>query len=213
MIILIDNGHGYDTAGKCSPDKRLLEYKYAREIAIAVESRLKADGYDVRRIVPEGNDISLTTRCQRVNNLCKQHGEKNVLLVSIHCNAAPPNDGKWHAARGWSAWTSRGQTRGDLLADCLYKAAERHLKGYADTFTEKDIKGKQRPIRTDYSDGDPDWEAGFAVLAKTNCAACLTENLFQDNRDDVDYLLSDEGREHIVQIHVDGIVNYIKKQA
>ena len=33
MKILIDNGHGSNTAGKRSPDGRLLEYAYTREIA------------------------------------------------------------------------------------------------------------------------------------------------------------------------------------
>lgn len=32
--ILIDNGHGSNTSGKCSPDGRLKEYAYTREIAI-----------------------------------------------------------------------------------------------------------------------------------------------------------------------------------
>jgi len=33
MKILIDNGHGSNTPGKCSPDGRLREYSYTREIA------------------------------------------------------------------------------------------------------------------------------------------------------------------------------------
>lgn len=33
MRILIDNGHGKETPGKCSPDGRLKEYAYTREIA------------------------------------------------------------------------------------------------------------------------------------------------------------------------------------
>ena len=37
--ILIDNGHGNDTPGKCSPDKRILEYKYNREIAQEVKKQ------------------------------------------------------------------------------------------------------------------------------------------------------------------------------
>ena len=41
MIILIDNGHGIDTAGKCSPDKSLREYKWAREIATLLCNFLK----------------------------------------------------------------------------------------------------------------------------------------------------------------------------
>ena len=51
MKILIDNGHGINTPGKCSPDGKFREYKYAREIAIEVVKRLKAEGYDAERIV------------------------------------------------------------------------------------------------------------------------------------------------------------------
>ena len=45
--ILIDNGHGVNTKGKQSPDGRLREYAFAREIAKRVESCLKCKGYDV----------------------------------------------------------------------------------------------------------------------------------------------------------------------
>ncbi len=38
MKVLIDNGHGAETPGKRSPDGRLLEYAYTREIAIRVAS-------------------------------------------------------------------------------------------------------------------------------------------------------------------------------
>ena len=41
MIVLIDNGHGVNTPGKCSPDKQIHEYSYAREIASLLEQKLK----------------------------------------------------------------------------------------------------------------------------------------------------------------------------
>lgn len=41
MKILIDNGHGNDTPGKRSPDGRLLEWAYTREIADRVAARLQ----------------------------------------------------------------------------------------------------------------------------------------------------------------------------
>lgn len=66
-------------------------------------------------------------------------------------------------------------------------------------------------IRTDMADGDRDKEANFTVLYRSKCAACLTENLFQDNKEDVDYLLSDEGREAIISLHVDGIKGYVAR--
>lgn len=200
MKILIDNGHGITTPGKCSPDQSLREFLYCREIAAEVVKQLKAKGYDAEQIVPEDADISLSERCNRVNAWCSRLGAKNVLLVSIHNNAAPPDDNQWHAARGWEAWTSIGQTRGDKLADALYRAARKHLPaGFK--------------IRTDRSDGDDDKEAGFYILKHTKCAACLTENLFQDNREDVAWLLSPEGRKAITDLHADGIIDYIKTQS
>lgn len=120
----------------------------------------------------------------------------NVILISIHCNAA--GNGQWLNARGWSAFTSRGTTRADTIANFLYTEAERQFVG--------------QKIRKDMSDGDPDWEEGFYILRKTVCPAVLTENFFQDNKNDVEYLLSAEGRSAIVATHVNGIVNYINAQ-
>lgn len=215
MKILIDNGHGSDTAGKCSPDKSLREYKWARDIAARIVADLKAKGYDAERIVPEDTDISLKERCRRANTICNKLGTKNVLLVSIHCNAAGA-DGKWKTAGGWCAYTSPGQTQADILATSLYEAAKTGLAGYIAQFPVNIQLGKydakQKPIRTDYSDGDPDYEARFYILVNTKCPAVLTESLFQDNKADVDFLNSEEGKRHLTALHVNGIINYLKRQ-
>lgn len=197
MKILIEAGHGNPplTGGKQSPDGRLLEYVYCRQIVAEVVKRLRAQGYDAVNTVPEDGDIKLGERCARVNAWCDRLGAKNVLFVSIHNNAA--GCGQWMSARGWEAWTSKGQTQGDKLADCLYDAAVKYLP-------------KGTKIRTDMTDGDRDKEGNLAVVRGTRCAAVLTENLFQDNREDVAYLLSPEGREAIVTLHVEGIKAYVK---
>jgi len=62
-------------------------------------------------------------------------------------------------------------------------------------------------LRTDYTDGDPDIESDFYILRHTSCPAILTENLFMDNQDDYNFLLSEEGRQAIVDLHVDGIIS------
>lgn len=122
MIVLIDNGHGENTPGKCSPDKRLREYKYCREIAEALCKALAAKGYQARRIVKEETDVSLSERCKRVNAVCDAMGAKNVLLVSIHNNAS--GNGSWKTASGWSGWAyTKGSERSRLLARSLYEAA------------------------------------------------------------------------------------------
>lgn len=216
MVELYDNGHGANTAGKCSPDKSLREYKKARELVKDIVARRRAMGYDARILVPEDTDISLGERARRVNTICNQYGSSNVLLVSVHCNAAG-GDGKWKSAGGWCAYTSPGQTKADVLATDLYNAAQVALADYIEDFPVRKAKGdydsKQRPIRTDYSDGDPDYEANFYVLTKTKCPAVLTESMFQDNRADVDFLLSPEGHNAIVELHVKGVDAYVKRLA
>lgn len=191
MKVLIDNGHGSNTKGKRSPDGRLMEYAYAREIAGMVVLELKKMGIDAERIVREESDVPLAERCNRVN----EYKASEAILISIHCNAA--GNGSWMTARGWEAWTSVGQTKADKLATCLYEAAEEVLAGMK--------------VRKDMSDGDPDKEEGFYILKHTKCPAVLTENLFQDNKEDVDFLLSPEGKKAITDLHVKGIMKYLEK--
>ncbi|WP_373775893.1 MULTISPECIES: N-acetylmuramoyl-L-alanine amidase [Bacteroidales] len=196
MKILLDNGHGVNTTGKRSPDGVFREYKYTREIALEVEIELRRLGYNADRIVREESDVSLSTRVRRVNDICADVGAKNCLLVSIHCNAA--GDGtKWMNATGWSAYTTKGVTKSDKLADCLYRAAEKHLNGMR--------------IRKDMQDGDPDWEADFYIIKHSACPAVLIENPFMDNKEDVKWMLSTAGRRAIVMTIVDGIVEYIEQ--
>lgn len=212
MKILIDNGHGV-TCGNSSPDKSLKEYAYARIIAQKLVEKLKASGYDAERIVVEDTDITLGERCRRVNRVCDRLGANNVIFISIHVDAAGSGP-VWRTAGGWTAFTTRGQTKADKLAECLYDSAEVHLNKYAHIMYEGQKRGdydlKQKPFRVDKTDGDRDKEAGFYVLVHTRCAAVLTENLFQDNKSDVKYLLSDEGKNAIVDLHFEGIVRYIR---
>lgn len=190
MKVLIDNGHGSNTPGKRSPDGRLREYAYTREIASRLEMELRKNGIDAERIVKEEIDVPLAERCSRAN----EYKASEAILVSIHCNAAG-NGSDWMSARGWEAWTSVGKTKADKLATCLYEDAEHCLPGMK--------------IRKDMTDGDPDKESGFYILKHTKCPAVLTENLFQDNREDVEFLLSEEGKRAIISLHVWGIMKYL----
>ena len=193
MIILIDNGHGENTPGKCSPDKRIREYAYTREIAKRVVKCLQCKGYDAQRIVEEETDIPLSVRCKRVNDICKQVGAKNVLLVSIHNNAAGA-DGQWHAARGFSAYVGlNASSKSKTLAQYLWNEA-----------IAQGLKGNRSVPAAPYI------AQNLAICRDTMCPAVLTENLFQDNKEDVDLLLSEEGKERVTATHVNAIVEFIK---
>ena len=193
MKILIDNGHGHNTPGKRSPDGKFREYAYNREIAKRIVADLIDRGYDAELLVPEDNDISLEERVRRVNALCSAHGKSNVILVSVHVNAAG-NGSKWTNATGWSVYTCKGQTASDKLAECLCEAAIKNFPG--------------KRIRTDYSDGDSDWEENFYILRHILCPAVLTENFFMDGLD-LEFLQSKAGKQAIVDTHVEGIIDYL----
>ena len=185
-----------NTPGKRSPDGTFREYAYTREIADEVVRELAKRGYVAERIVKENLDVPLAERARRVNEICARYGANNVLLVSIHCNAA--GNGEWMNARGWSAYTTKGKTKvsTNWQTECMMLPLAL-------------LPGKK--IRRDYSDGDPDWEENFYILSKTKCPAVLTENFFMDNKEDIAYLTSMEGKQNIVNTHVEGIIQYIKE--
>ena len=195
LVVIIDNGHGKNTPGKCAPDKSLFEWQWTREIAAMLCTRL----YGIHTIqtvilVPEEQDVSLKERVRRVNTIVHDAkiAGKEVLLISIHINAAGCG-GTWKNASGWSVWVSNNASdKSKQFAQIAYsEALSLHLKG------NRVVPKEQY------------WSSNFYILKNTLCPAVLTENLFQDNKDDVDYLLSERGKQEIVALHFDAIKRYI----
>ncbi len=192
MKVLIDNGHGENTPGKRSPDGRLIEWSYTREIADMVIFGLRKKGVDAERIVKEDTDVPLSERCRRANDIYKETGKK-AILVSIHCNAAGSGT-NWMNARGWSVFVSNNASASSKnLATSLCEVAE-SMKLQV-----------RRPAPK-----QPYWQQNLAICRDTNCPAVLVENFFQDNEDDVDFLLSREGKDAVARIHIEGIAKYLK---
>lgn len=196
MKILLDAGHGIDTQGKRSPDGSFREYLWNREIADIVLEDLGNDGYNVSLVVSETNDIPLITRVNRVNAVCNKYGKEDVVLVSIHSNAAG-NGKDWMNARGWSCYTTKGETKSDLLAELLYDSFER-------AFPDK-------KMRKDMQDGDRDWEENFYIIQKSKCPAVLIENFFYDNKEECQWLLQDAVKVRIAMAIEEGIRNYVRQ--
>lgn len=193
MIVLIDNGHGAETAGKRSPDGSLLEYAWTRACAKDVKRMVAEKGYDARLLVPEDTDISLKKRCNRANEICKANGTKNVILVSIH-NDAAGSDGKWHNARGMSARVAYNASQNSKrLAKTIMCQAKANS-----------LTGNRFVPAVGY------WEQNLAICRDTFCPAVLVECLFQDNKEDVAYLLSDKGRLKIAETIACAIDEYVR---
>lgn len=191
MKVLIDNGHGSDTPGKRSPDGRLREYAYTREIADRVVSALGEAGIDAVRIVPEENDVPLSERVARANKLYAECG-KQAILVSIHCNAAG-NGSDWLSARGWSVFVDPTASQN----------SKRLATALADVAQGKGVKVRIENNSRKY------WMSSLYICKHSNCPAVLMENFFQDNKADVEFLLSEEGKQCVTDITVEGIRNYL----
>ena len=194
MIILLDSGHGVDTPGKRSPDGVLREYKWCREMTQLVKNKLEVEGYQAIDIL-NGNeqDLRLSERCAIINNYCKQFGTRNCIAISIHINAAG-NDGTWRNAQGWSVFVGNNASNNSKrLAATLYTEAEK-----------AGLKGNRCVPKEKY------WVQNLAMCRDTNCPAVLIENMFMDNKQDAAFLLSQEGKEIISNVIVNGIKNYIQ---
>ena len=205
-IIILGTAHLRTTPGKRSIDKRLYEYAYSREIITLLESELKRRGHtvyvDYRATEPNAQMKSATAkgvqskelayRVGIVNKLCKEYGASSCVYVSIHVNAAK-SDGKWHDASGFSVFVSMNASSKSRR---LAKLFTQHAKAMK-------LTGNRCVPSSGY------WQKNLYVLRNTLCPAVLTENLFQDNKADVDFLLSDQGRQAIVNLHSKAIEDYI----
>lgn len=196
--ILLDNGHGSDTPGKESPvwsdGRQVLEWEYARRLVSAISSKLTNAGIPVRIITPETTDTPLYIRVNRVNQIARSIGPESCLLISVHLNAARETN----TGSGWEIHTSPGTTASDIYADIFWDAANKEI-------------GPLARMRGDYSDGDRDWDSNFYILKKTICPAVLTENLFMNSEQDCRVLLSEDGFNKIVHLHVNAIFNIINQ--
>jgi N-acetylmuramoyl-L-alanine amidase len=187
MIVILDNGHGYQTPGKRSPiwsdGRQLVEYEFNRDIVSRIHEALKSLGIESIILVSEQDDIPLQERVRRANLIASKN--KGAFLVSVHANAG--------GGTGWEIFTTPGETASDKIASLMVYEAERFLR--AEGFR----------VRSDYADGDGDKEERFKILKDTSCPAVLTENLFMDNERDCKFLLSQYGRGIITEIHIEAI--------
>ena len=195
LVVILDAGHGKDTPGKCAPDKSLYEWYWNREIVAMLCERLYGlENVQTVILVPEENDVPLKERVRRVNTIyhdAKIAG-KECLLISVHINAA--GHGTWNNASGWSVWVSNNASeKSKQFAQIAYREA-----------ISMGLQGNRVAPKEQY------WTSNFYILKNTPCPAVLTENMFQDNKSDVEFLKSEEGKLKIVDLHVNAIKKYLE---
>lgn len=190
MTVILDNSQGINSENRCSPDKSLEEYKYTRRVVKAISEELQKQGVKVHILVPEEYNVSVSERVRRTNEIYSK--DKGSFLVSCHVNKSGIG-ADWKNARGWSVFVCNNAVKDSLrLANDLYDAAE-----------DSNLYCKKPYSTQKY------WRQNLYLCQQTKCPAVITQNLFQDNKEDVNFLNSECGFNTVVNLHVKAITAYI----
>lgn len=179
---LLDFGHGGMIGGNyvTAPNKMhtfpdgltIYEGVINRLIGHKLAALLKEKNIDHHILTPGEVDVPLAIRVRDADRLYAD--DKRCILLSIHSNAG--------GGKGFEVFTYFGSSAGTI----------------ADVFCQEYInKFPQFPFRK--GPNSLHKEANFYILRKSDCPALLVENLFFDNRQEAEFLLSDDGQNQIAE--------------
>jgi len=159
-LIILDDGHGIDTSGKCTPDG-YKENSFNRAVVEDLRQLLfSKDEYDVFLTATEKHDVPLLIRVQRANEAYKtfmtKYPDGKCILVSIHYNAFK---GIWGEHGGISTFynTKLDKTLAETIHNNLVHGTELRDRGIE--------------------------QAKFTILT-ADMPSCLVECGFMDNKEE-----------------------------
>jgi N-acetylmuramoyl-L-alanine amidase len=190
MKVILDFGHGgiidgiyQNRAGHAKSYKfpdgfEVLEGVTNRQIGRRLIRMLELGGISYHDLNSrDQEDMPLSQRIAKVNRLYA--ADKSCWLLSIHSNKMTKDaSGESIAARGCETFVFDKASQKSLVIQGI---AEEEFKK-----THK-FRGSKK--------------MNLAMLRETNCPALLTESYFYTNRDDAEYLMSEEGQEAIAVTH------------
>lgn len=199
--------HGYaghdvlwDTKSYAFNEKMIYEGVINRIICKRLCEKLTQHEIEWGLVYEDVVDTPLWERVQIADRVFEK--DRRTVYLSIHSDklslAKIPNPTKQEdfvqagIGSGCSVWTSKGQTRSDLIAETFYNTGKELLPF---------------DFRADKSDGDYDLEGNFYVLRKTDCPAILCETGFYDNPRGAAWLQSEKGQAEYVNYLLQSILN------
>lgn len=182
--VVLDPGHGAETAGKCSPDKFYYEHEFNLDMSFRLTEILRRHGVTVVPTRTTATDITLAKRVAISN------AEKPDLFVSLHSNAS--GDGKtWTSPSGYGIYTSaKGDAAGRNIAAkaILARVKEAGISLWGDGLFH---------------------DASLYVLKNTVAPALLIEHGFHTNKEETELLKSDAYRAKLAEVDAKGILDYL----
>lgn len=188
--LLLDDSHGTRqyTDGKHNCDGSIYEGEWSREMVARMLPTFRAIGFDARCLVPEDKDISIYTRADRANDIMKKEKDKAWFYLSVHLNAESGGEYAWKpGSSGYVAYASEdaSQFSCQWAKTMVSKAREWGLGGNRSIPPE----GFKR--------------ANFVVIHNTKMPAILTESLFMTNPIEAQFLVSEDGKQTIENLHLE----------
>lgn len=186
MKIMLDAGHGFSTPGKRSPDG-LKEYEFNRKVAHYAKELLETyQDVIVFFAHSDDRDVPLNERTDAANKLNVQ------AYVSIHANAY---GNTWNDARGIETYVYKTNPK---EACELAQKIQTNLVSFTGL--------RNRGVKT----------ADFHVLRETKMTAVLTECGFMTNRDESQFMHTENFQRKCAEAIVNGLAtqyHLVRKQA
>ena len=188
-LYLLDGGHAPATAGKRSPKlddgRQLVEWEFARDVVGRIAARLEEEGVAHHVLTPKTvYDLGPSARA-KLANAVDDDAELPTILISVHANAA--GNGGWYEASGLTVLYWHTSSKSKALAEHLLDKLGEHTG----LDISRGVKGRDN----------------LSILEKTRMPAVLSENGFYTDEDEVEFLLSDAGRQRIAEAHVQFILS------
>lgn len=181
MKIILDAGHGPNTAGKRTPDGKMKEYQFNSTVTRLVKTELERLGIIVIFTHSDEKDVPLRERTSLANKLKVQ------AFISIHANAYGSN---WNEVNGIETFTyTKPSADSVILAN--------HIQESLCTSVERKNRGVKKK--------------DLAVLRDTNMPAVLVECGFMTNQEEARLLQNDEYRLKCAKGISTGIKLWVKK--
>ncbi len=179
-----------------SPNKNLDELTYLNRLTDDIILRLRESVKDTPFITITKLAGPMDQILTRLQTLTRTTPPTSNCLIAVGLNSTSM-DGHQHSNKGWRVSSNPESSQSSTLATALATAAIQIL-GHRVTSNQDTATSLAHLNQT-------------PILTATAIPAVLTLNLYQDNRQDAAYLLSSEGRQAIISLHVKGISAYLER--
>ncbi len=160
-----------------------------RIFAMLFEQAMQNTGIRIVRTYHRINDMDNYQRTQIANADFMRTRPDKALWLSWHSNAfGMQSKGQSQAPRGYSIFTSEGETTADSCAKLILDETELATAKRFGIMFRKDMR-----------DNNPDFDINFDELTLTYMPAVLIENLFFTNYDDATLLLNKDYQQAVIQ--------------